>query len=129
MAKAVTLEAWLAGLTPDAREAIDGLRAIIWSAGPGLDETIKWNAPSFADAGRDRVTLGLNPRGGYRMVLHRGAETQDVGGFTFDDPEGLAAWPARDRGVVTVGSRDEVDRKATALENLVRRWLAATADS
>ncbi len=105
---------------------IDALRAIVTRAHPGLVETIKWNAPSFADGDQDRVTLGIERKGGVRLVLHRGAASKGADGFTFDDPAGLARWPTRDRGVVTFADAAAVAGKATDLERLVRRWVEAT---
>ena len=67
------VESWLAKQAPEARAGIEALRAVVQRAAPGLEETIKWNAPSYADAGADRVTLGLDRKGGFRVVLHRGA--------------------------------------------------------
>lgn len=69
---ALSVEAWRTGLAPDVLTAVDALRAIAAAAHPDLTERIKWNAPSFALADEDRITLGLNPKRGVRVVLHRG---------------------------------------------------------
>jgi hypothetical protein len=123
--KQPTVEAWLAALEPGVRADLDALRAVVSAADPGLVEEIKWNAPSYARDGEDRVTLGLNPKGGFRMVLHRGAKTLDTEGFAFADDDRLAKWPAKDRGVVTLGGRAEIDAKGPALTRLVARWVEA----
>jgi len=119
------VEAWLDGVSPNDRAGIGRLREIIRVAAPDLIETIKWNAPSFADGDQDRVTLGVERKGGWRVVLHRGAATQDAAGFVFDDPGKTAKWPAKDRGVVTVAELPALEAKAADLEDLVRRWVAA----
>lgn len=106
---------------------VDSLRAIVASAHGGLAESIKWNAPSFALAGDDRITLGLERRGGVRVVIHRGARPTDAKTFTFDDPARLARWPAPDRGVIVFRDRAEVEARAEALRDLCTRWLAATS--
>lgn len=121
---AITVEAWVAAQTPGTRLMIETLRSIVRAAGPDLDERIKWNAPSFADRGRDRVTLGVERLGGVRMVLHRGA-TPGAAGFCFEDPEGLARWPSPDRGVLTFGPQDDIAARRASLERLVLRWLEA----
>jgi hypothetical protein len=118
------VDAWLAEVSSSDRAGIDRLRALVRAAAPGLTETIKWNAPSFADGDQDRVTLGIERKGGWRMVLHRGAATQDAADFVFDDPTGLAKWPSADRGVVTVKSAEEIAARETGLIDLVRRWIA-----
>lgn len=123
----MTVDAWLAAQTPETRAAVERLRAIVSTAAPRLSEEIKWNAPSFADAGEDRVTLGLDRKGGVRLVLHRGAAVKDASGFIFEDPDRLAQWPSPDRGVIRFIDTPAIDARADALVLLVRRWIEATA--
>jgi len=119
------VETWLDSLSPNDRAGVDELRGIVRTAAPDLSETIKWNAPSFADGDQDRVTLGLERKGGVRMVLHRGAAVKDTAGFGFDDPQRLARWPSPDRGVMTFHDLAAIEAKAVALQTLIRRWIAA----
>jgi hypothetical protein len=121
-----SIETYRAALDPTTRAAIDALRSLVLSAAPDLTEEIKWNAPSFADDGQDRVTLGLNPKGGYRIVLHRGAKPLDASGFRFSDEAKLAKWPAPDRGVITLKDQAEIETKSAAITALVGRWIEAT---
>ncbi len=46
---------------------IDRLREIVAASHPSLNEQIKWNAPSFAVGGDDRITLGVERKGGVRL--------------------------------------------------------------
>ncbi|ATY34623.1 hypothetical protein CVN68_13695 [Sphingomonas psychrotolerans] len=117
----VEVETFLAALAPDKRALTDRLRALIHAAAPALDEHIKWNAPSFDD----RVTLNYAPKGGMRVILHRGAKPRDTAGFAFDDAAGLAAWPSPDRGVVTIRDMADLDAKAASLSALIAAWIAA----
>lgn len=119
------VEVWLDSLSPKDRAGIDRLRDIIRAAGPDLIETIKWNAPSFADGDQDRVTLGVERKGGWRVVLHRGAAVKDAAAFVFDDGAKVARWPSPDRGVATFADLAAIGAKAADLEDLVRRWVAA----
>lgn len=122
------IQTWLATVDPARRAAVDRLRAIVGdAAGADVAESIKWNAPSFAHRGDDRVTLNLGPKGALRVILHRGAKATKATGFAFADPAGLASWPAPDRGIVTLRDAADVDAKAAALADLVRRWIAANA--
>lgn len=107
-------------------DALEALRRLVTDTCPELDESTKWSAPNFSLAGEDRVTLGVQKTGAVRMVLHRGARKQDASGFRFDDPAGLASWPAPDRGVVVLADAAEVEAKAELLRDLVRRWIAVT---
>jgi hypothetical protein len=121
-----TVDTYLAALDPAARADVDRLRALVLGADPGLTEEIKWNAPSFAHEGRDRVTLGLDRKGGYRIVLHRGAKVVNADGFSFIDETGLATWPAPDRGVIALKDRARIDSVSADITRLIGHWIAAT---
>lgn len=121
------IDAYRANLDPELRATVDGLRALIAGSHDGLTESIKWNAPSFAHQGEHRITLGLDRKGGVRVVVHRDAKAKDIAGFEFEDPDSLAAWPAPDRGVLVVRDAAEVDAKADALSRFFTRWIEATA--
>lgn len=121
------IEAFRAGLAPDMLATVDALRAVVIAAAPALNERIKWNAPSFAVGDEDRVTLGIERKGGVRVVLHRGAKAKDAAGFVFDDPAGLAKWPAVDRGVMVFADAAAVAAKREALAEIVARWVVVTS--
>lgn len=126
MAKPQTVPDFLAALDSQARALTDRLRALIAAAAPGMDEHIKWNAPSFRANGDDRVTLNYAPKGGMRVILHRGATSRDTSGFAFDDPASIACWPSPDRGIVEIRDFADLDAKTDALSALVAAWIAAT---
>ena len=105
---------------------VDVLRGIVAAAHPDLSERIKWNAPSFAIGGDDRITLGLERKGGVRLVLHRGAKARAPADFRFDDRDGLATWPSADRGVVVFADEAAIERQRPALSALCRRWIELT---
>lgn len=110
-------------LDADTLGMIDRLRAIITAANPDLVERIKWNAPSFAIGDDDRITLGVERKGGVRLVLHRGAKPRHDPGFSFDDVDGLATWPSADRGVIVWQNVAAIDETELALRRLCRRWI------
>lgn len=117
------VERFRAALDADTRATIDAVRAIVSTLHPGLTEGIKWNAPSFALGGTDRITLGLERAGGVRVVLHRGAKPKSLKNFTFDNSDALARWPSPDRGIVIFADKSDVDRRAGPLRDLCSRWL------
>jgi hypothetical protein len=125
-----TVEAFLQDLPPDTRALIDALRTAIATAGPDLVERLKWNAPSFAvppgGDDEDRITLGLERKGGVRVVFHRGAKTKDTASFVFEDTSGLAKWPAPDRGVVVFKDVAAVEARRDEFIDLCARWSAET---
>ncbi|MBL8771456.1 MAG: DUF1801 domain-containing protein [Phenylobacterium sp.] len=124
---AADIEKFRAGLDRETRETVDAIRSVVAACHSGLTESVKWNAPSFALGGDDRITLGLERKGGVRVVVHRGARSREPGGFKFDDRHGLARWPASDRGVIVFQDRADVEQRADALGDLCSRWLRATS--
>jgi len=126
LAKGPTVEAWRAARTPAIRSAVDRLRALVRDAAGDVTEHIKWNGPSFCIDGDDRITIGLAPGGGVRVVLHRGVKVKDATGFAFPDDSGLIQWAAPDRGVVTFVDEAAIAARAEAFADICRRWLEAT---
>jgi hypothetical protein len=108
---------------------VDLLRSLIIGTHSGLVERLKWNAPSFALAGDDRITLGVERKGGVRVVLHRGAKQRDLAGFHFSDPAGLAKWPAMDRGAIVFKCLAQIESRRDELSELCSRWLTAPPDT
>lgn len=121
-----TVDAWLGSVDAPARAMIAPLRALALAAAPGVTEQIKWSALSFSLGGEDRITMGIEAKGGVRAILHRGVKVKDAAGFAFDDPAGLACWPAVDRGVLTFKTEAEITDRAAELADLFTRWFAAT---
>ena len=124
---AAAVEEFRAGLDPVTLETVDARRGIAAATHPELAERIKWNAPSFAIGDEDRITLGIERKGGVRVVLHRGAKPKDADGFQFTDEARLAKWPTPDRGVMQFADAREVGARRDALHELFTRWLDATA--
>ncbi len=121
-----TIDAFRSALSAETLATMDGIRQIILGCRDDLEETIKWNGPNFSLNGHDRITLGLNRNGRVRVVFHRGAKATDNEGFRFDDPAGLAEWPAPDRGVAEFEDLEAVEANRGALAELAKRWLALT---
>lgn len=121
-----SVEEFRQGLDRDSLVIVDTLRKIISGSNANLEEGIKWNAPSFTLAGDDRITLGLERKGGVRVVFHRGAKAKDATHFKFNDTARLARWPAPDRGIAVFKNAAEVEAKRGVLRELCQRWLEAT---
>jgi hypothetical protein len=54
----MTVDDYRSGMATDVLATLDALREIVIAADDELTESIKWNAPSFAKGGVDRITLG-----------------------------------------------------------------------
>ncbi len=87
---------------------------------------MKWNAPSFCWQGNDRVTFRLQPGDRVELVFSCGIAPKSADGFRCEDPSGLIAWAAADRGVVTVEPETDLVAMLAAITDLVSRWKHQT---
>lgn len=124
--KLSAVDSYLETLEHKHKAAIEALRRLITDAVPGLNERIKWNAPSFGKGDDDRITMRLHPGDRLQLILHRGAKAGADDLFRFEDPDKLIAWAAPDRGVVTFKDGDDLANKSGALPEILRRWVACT---
>jgi hypothetical protein len=73
------VESFRDGLDAEILDTVDAIRAIIAASHSGLTERIKWHASSFSIGADDRITLGLERKGGVRVVVHRSAKLKTLG--------------------------------------------------
>ncbi len=121
-----SVDDYLSSLQHPHADAVLLLRSLILDAVPGVTERIKWNAPSFGLGDDDRITMRLQPRDRLQLILHRGAAVKDDASFSFEDPHGLAQWRTRDRGVITLSGRADVEERREVLSDILCRWIHAT---
>lgn len=124
--KLSAVDTYLGGLEHRHKAAVETLRRLILDAVPGLNERIKWNAPSFGKGEDDRITMRLHPGDRLQLILHRGAKAGADDLFRFEDPDKLITWAAPDRGVITFSDADDLAAKSAALPEVLRRWVACT---
>jgi hypothetical protein len=102
------------------------LCAVIRESDPRIDETIKWNAPSFFISDHF-ATTGVVPKGGIRLVLHTGAKKRAVPlAITIEGADGLLDWKGTDRAVVSFASREQFDAVRQRLAEVLPQWVAQT---
>lgn len=118
------VEAFLATLAHAQDAAIRLLRTTILATDPRIGESIKWNAPSFHVEGRHFATMQLRRADRMMLVLHLGAGKQAMPAGAIADPRQLLAWLGADRAAWTFAGVDDVEAQRTALQALVRQWMA-----
>jgi hypothetical protein len=122
------VEAFMEGLTHARREEIEALREVIRGIDPRIHERIKWNAPSYA-IDDHFLTFKLRPLDTVQVVLHTGAKVVAARtAMRISDPDGLVAWAAPDRGVVTFTDMDDLRAKQAAFVTIVQQWIAQLRD-
>lgn len=116
--------AFLAGLKHPLKREIQLLREIILASSPGIDESIKWNAPSFSTS-EHFATFHLRTPDRVQIVLHLGAKRRGHAGLreAIADPASLLEWRGADRAIVSFRSLEEIKAKRQALTAVVRQWL------
>jgi hypothetical protein len=116
--------AFMARLEHPLKAEIEALRAIIRGADARIQESIKWNAPSYALADHF-ATLRLQPHNRLQVVFHTGAKVRpDSTAMQIDDPARLLTWATPDRCVATFADMQEITSNADALVAIVRQWIA-----
>jgi hypothetical protein len=120
----VEVDKYFAGLDHPKKELAAELRRVILSASHGINEHIKWNSPSFAYGGDDRITFNMRSPQEVRIIFHRGAKKNANGsGHFFKDDSGLIKWLGEDRGMVTFADGEQLPAKRDIFIELVRRWV------
>jgi len=103
---------------------IRAIRELILAVDPGIQESVKWNAPSFYTS-EHFATFHLRAKTGVQLVLHRGPKPRAAAGLrdAIPDPHGLLTWRGDDRAIVSFTDSDDVASKAAALQQIIRAWL------
>ncbi len=116
----------MARLEHPLKAEIEAVRAIVLRADHQIQESIKWNAPSFFIS-EHFATFKLHPTATVQVVLHTGAKRKPIVtamNMNIDDPAGFLSWPAVDRCVATFDDLQDVTSKETAFVAILRAWIA-----
>lgn len=114
----------------DWSELSAALVAVIRDALPEAEQSVKWNAPSFAIGGQHLVTLMQPKNGGARVVLHRGARAVDTktGTRLLDTADLRLTWATDQRAQISFAARAEIAASAGWLADILRDWVRVARD-
>lgn len=95
-----------------------------------LTEIIKWNAPSFCDNGKDRMTIMLHKKNMVGLILHTGAKRKEdkKAPHLYDDSTGLLEWNSNIRATISFANIDDFLTKRELFKEAVQAWVAKTKD-
>lgn len=117
------VDVFMASLDHPLKAEIEAVRRAILSADPSIQESIKWNGPSFRTT-EFFATFHLRPRDRVQLILHLGAKVRKEGPkITVADPAGLMKWLAPDRCTVTLAPGAAGRKQHDALVAIVRAWI------
>jgi len=127
MVRSSDVDAYMDALEHPMAAQVERLRTAILELDPRINESIKWNAPSFYIDGHF-ATFNLHNPDRVQIVLHAGAKVNpDAQRLDVADPENLLTWAAVDRAIVTFESESEIDARLDAFLAVLTQWIALTA--
>lgn len=126
MNKYSTVDEFLQDLSDDRKQQINALRRIILNTNPNLAEHIKWNSPSYALNGEDRLTFNMHYPDKTMLLLHMGATRKEdkKGVPVMKDESGLITWNSDIRGTLSFTTLEQIEDRHLQLEKIISRWLA-----
>ncbi|MBK8049283.1 MAG: DUF1801 domain-containing protein [Anaerolineales bacterium] len=114
----------------DARKPlVEAMLTAIHEACPDLTESIKWNAPNFSDAGKDRLSFMLHKPDRVVLVLHAGAKVKEdkKASHLYQDDTGLLAWQSNIRATITFHDLAGFTSHRDEFKQAMQRWIMETA--
>ena len=109
---------------------VEALLKTIIEACPTLTETIKWNAPTFCDKGKDRMTIMLHKKDRVGLILHAGARPKEDKNapFLYTDDTKLLEWNSNIRATIFFSDLADFLSKRELFKKAVKRWIEETKD-
>lgn len=120
--KFMDVRSYLGSLEPEQRKATEAVRKMILGADAAVQESIKWNAPSYA-RGEHFATFNAWARDGVQLILHHGAKKGGGSRTRIKDAAGLLEWLGRDRASIKFKGIKDVKDKKPALQSILRQWI------
>ena len=122
----------MAALEHPLKAEAEALRAILLGLkAPKLDESVKWNAPSYAVGGTHCVTFNFGDKKGIRLIFHCDTLRKEKKGAppAFADEAGLLDWQSDIRAIAAFRSLEEVAAAKKVLPGLVKRWVGGVLNA
>lgn len=117
------VQTYLKTLDHPRKVEIVALREVILASDKSIQESIKWNAPSFYTT-EHFATMNLRGKSGIAVIMHFGAKKREAKGRpSVADSAALLEWLADDRAIVTFSSVAEIEEKRVAYQALLREWM------
>jgi len=125
-----THQEFLSEFADDRKPLVNALLVAITEECPNLTEVIKWNAPSFCDDGKDRMTIMLHKKNIVSLILHTGARPKEdkKAPRLYDDATGLLEWNSNIRATISFTSVDDFLVKQELFRKAVKTWVSKTKD-
>lgn len=95
---------------------------------PELTKIIKWNAPSFCDDGKDRLTIMLHKKDQVGLILHTGVKPKEdkKAPRLYADSTGLLDWNSNIRATILFVDMTDFLAKRSLFKKAVKQWIGET---
>ena len=125
-----THQEFISEFADERKPLVEALLKAITEECPNLTEIIKWNAPSFCDNGKDRMTIMLHKKNTVGLILHTGTKPKEdkKAPRLYDDGTGLLEWNSNIRATISFTSIDDFLAKQELFKNAVTTWISKTKD-
>jgi hypothetical protein len=123
-----THEEFLIKFDDERKPLVEALLEAINEECPDLTKIIKWNAPSFCDNGKDRMTMMLHKIDRVCLILHTGAKPKEdkKAPRLYKDSTGLLEWNSNIRATITFVDITDFFSKRNLFKQAVKHWLDET---
>ena len=126
MVRSAEVDAFMASLEHPLAPQVEKVRSAILGVDSRVNESIKWNAPSFFIEDHF-ATFNLHYPDRIQIVLHAGAKVNpDAKQLEISDPAGLLKWAAVDRANVSFTGDADVEDRLTPFLDVLGQWIALT---
>lgn len=99
------------------------------SASEQIDAIIQtWNAPSFCDDGKDRLTIMLHKKDSVGLILHTGAKPKEDKKALrlYEDHTGILEWNSNIRATILFVDMTDFLSKRSLFKKAVKQWIDET---
>jgi hypothetical protein len=110
------VDAWFESYDNPQADLVQRVRTAILDASPDVTEAIKWSAPTFVYRG-NIASFYPKSKSHVSLMFHQGA--------SLPDPTGLLEGTGDVSRVAKFLDADDLEAKRTALQDIVRAWVAA----
>lgn len=109
------------------RDEIEQLRRLILNVREDVVENIKWSGPNYTIEGQDRVSIKVQPKNDFLLILHRGNQVlPEPEEKILDGHYSYLIWKSKDRAVASFKNISTFHNAKTELSKIINEWLAKT---
>jgi len=125
---ATTHQEFLDQFDDERKPLLEALLHAIYEDCPHLTQMIKWNAPSFCDNGKDRLTILLHKKDRVCLILHTGVKPKEdkKAPRLYEDHTGLLEWNSNIRATIPFLDTADFFSKRDLFKKAVSHWLDET---